>query len=341
MAPVTVKQVTTLSPERMAERAVHVGASEVAALFGLHPYMTEFELWHQKAGNLPADDLSGNDRVFWGVMLEKAIGAGIAAKTGWKLRKVTEYVKHPTVAGMGSSPDFEITRHPRGRGTCQVKNIDAQVFRSWEDGKPPMVYQLQVQHEIACGRYDWGVLACLVGGNQLELFDYDPHPGAIARIEAAVTKFWESVRSGVAPDPNFLRDLDTLRGLYAATVAGKVLDLSTAGIEPIAEAEGSEAGNAAEAVVVEQLRRAAAFTRACGQYVSAGAAKKSAEELQQEAQAEILTLIADAAVAVGDGFKVSTWPVASAEVAYTRAAYRGMRVTDLSADRPKKARKTK
>lgn len=337
--------VTTLSPERIAERSTHVGASEVAALFGRHPYLTEFELWHLKAGNLPADDLTSSDRVFWGVILENAIGAGIAAKTGWKLRKVTEYVKHATIAGMGSSPDFETVDHPRGRGTVQVKNVDAQVFRSWEDGKPPMVYQLQVQHEIACGGYDWGVLACLVGGNQLELFDYEPHPGSIARIEAAVTKFWESVRAGVPPQPDFQRDLETLRGLYSATESGKVLDLSSAGVAPACDDPGAqdEAKDPdVEAAEAEQLRRAGAFAKACASYVSASAEIKAATEIKEAAQAEILTLIEDAAVAIGDGFKVSTWPVASGEVSYTRAAYRGMRVSDLSADKPaRKARKVK
>jgi predicted phage-related endonuclease len=33
-------------------RAEHVGASEVAALFDCSPYLTCFELWHRKAGNI-------------------------------------------------------------------------------------------------------------------------------------------------------------------------------------------------------------------------------------------------------------------------------------------------
>lgn len=332
----TVAEVTTLSAERAAKRAQNVGASEVAALFGLHPHLTRFELWHRKAGNLEAEDLSGNARVFWGVMLEEAIGKGIAAEKGWKLRKVEEYVEHPTVAGMGSSPDFEILDHPRGRGTCQVKNVDAEVFRRWEDGEPPMVYQLQVQHEIACGGYAWGALACLVGGNRLEVFEYAPHATSIARIEKAVAEFWQSVREENPPEPDFDRDLETLREIYRATDAGKVLDLS---LGRLADAlpEGEEESPADVAARV----RALAFADACRRYSVAGAEKKAAEQAQDAAKAELLTLIEDAAVAVGEGFKVSTWPVASAEVSFTRSAFRGMRVTDISADRPKKGKAAK
>src|SRR6185437_11795560 len=53
-------------------RKRHVGGSEVAALFGEHPHLTKFELWHRKAGSLPDPDLSDNERVFWGQTLEPA-----------------------------------------------------------------------------------------------------------------------------------------------------------------------------------------------------------------------------------------------------------------------------
>lgn len=290
----TIAEVTTLSPERAALRARHVGASEVAALFGLHPYKTKFELWHEKAGNLPDDDLSGNDRVFWGVMLEQAIGQGIAAKTGWNLQKVQRYCRHATVVGMGASPDFEVIDHPKGRGTVQIKNVDGLVFREWEDGKAPMVYQLQVQHEIACGDYAWGALGVLVGGNRLEIFEYDRHPGAIARIEAAITEFWQSVHEGIEPKPDFQRDLEALQRLYSAADLGKILD----------------------------LKDEEAFTDACARYVAAAADEKAATARKDSAKAEILTFLQDAAIAFADGFKVSSSNVDEKEISYVRKAYR-------------------
>lgn len=314
--------VTTLSPERAEKRRVNVGASEVAALFGLHPYLTAFELWHQKAGKLPVDDLGGNARVEAGIFMESGIAAWVKHRTGWPLVKVERYCEHPTIAGMGASPDYEYLDAGTGeRVTVQVKNVDGIVFRSWEDG-PPMVYQLQVQHEIACGGYKRGVLAVCIGGNDLELFHYDRHESAVSRIEAAVAEFWKSIHAGLPPDPDFGRDLETLRTLYAATTGGKVVDLSSGGHGP----EGHEV-------------RAASFVDACRRYDAARAAESEAEKAKKAAQAEILTLIEDAAVAVGDGCKVSTWPVAAGEVSYTRSAYRGMKISILSAQGPKKARK--
>ncbi len=321
---------TTLSPEIQELRKSHVGASEVAALFGLHPFKTSFELWHEKSGNLESADISQNPRVKAGVFLEAGIGAWVAHETGWNVRKVTAYAQHPTIAGMGCTPDYEADGHPtrEGVGTVQIKNVDSLVFRGWEDG-PPMVYQLQVQHEIACGGYAWGALGILVGGNDLRIFEYDRHPGAIAKLEAAVAEFWRTVHAGEAPDPDFARDLDALRELYRETNTGEVLDLSTA-----AAVDDHDGADLAQ-------RRAFDFADACRRYTTASFEAQEAEKRKSAAQAEIVSIVQNAAIAIGDGFKVSTWPVAAGEVSFTRAAYRGMRVSILSADKPKKGRSAK
>lgn len=92
-------------------RRRHVGGSEVAALFGEHPHLTKFELWHRKAGSLPDPDLTDNERVFWGQTLEPAIAMGVAKVTGWNIRKVRRYIAHPTVPGFGGSLDYEVVAH--------------------------------------------------------------------------------------------------------------------------------------------------------------------------------------------------------------------------------------
>jgi predicted phage-related endonuclease len=61
-------------------RASHVGASEAAALFDCSPYLTRFELWHRKAGNIATPEFNAlhdgtpeDERIYWGVRLEAAI----------------------------------------------------------------------------------------------------------------------------------------------------------------------------------------------------------------------------------------------------------------------------
>lgn len=62
-------------------RARHVGASEVSALFDSNPWLTHFELWHRKQGNIATPEFNAvaddgtpeNERIYWGVRLEAAI----------------------------------------------------------------------------------------------------------------------------------------------------------------------------------------------------------------------------------------------------------------------------
>ena len=93
-----------------ALRAKHVGGSETAALFGEHPFLTKFELWHRKIGNLPSPDFSDNSRIFWGQTLEPAVAMGVAKLHNWNIRKIRRYLQHPTVEGFGGSPLMDVIR---------------------------------------------------------------------------------------------------------------------------------------------------------------------------------------------------------------------------------------
>ena len=53
-------------------RQQDVTSTESAALFGMSPYTTHFELWHRKHSNT-APEFKSNERMKWGNRLEAAI----------------------------------------------------------------------------------------------------------------------------------------------------------------------------------------------------------------------------------------------------------------------------
>src|SRR3990167_3524352 len=68
-------------------RSKHGGASEAAALYGESPWLTEFQLYHQKAGTLAPVDFSDNAAVNAGRFFEPAIAAWASEKWApWALR---------------------------------------------------------------------------------------------------------------------------------------------------------------------------------------------------------------------------------------------------------------
>ncbi len=280
-------------------RAAHIGGSEVAALFGEHPHLTRFELWHRKAGNISEPDLSDNERVTWGQLVEPAIGEGVRRLKGWSVEKPDGYHKHPTIRGLGATLDFVATDGERGPGAMDAKNVDRLVvLRDWTDATPPLWHMLQVQHQLACTGWAWGANACLVGGNELKVFEYERRPKIIAAIEREVAAFWDSIDLGIPPKPDFEADLSTIQTLHREA-GGGFLDL-TADNEP---------------------------PDLCARYQDATAAEKAARADKDAIKAEILTKIgvADKALVAG-GYSVSAKEVGEAEISYTRKPYRAFSI---------------
>src|SRR5574338_670370 len=247
-------------------RAKHVGGSEVAALFGEHAHLTEFELWHRKKGLLPEPDLSDNERVFWGTILEPAIATGVAARAGWDVRKVDEYHSRD---GLGGSLDYRVDGQDRGPGVLEIKTADWLVAKRW-GGEPPLSYMLQIQCYLALTGWQWGCMAVLVGGNELRLIEYERRPRTIDILCTRVAGFWRSIAANEPPKPDFSSDSDAIAQLYGETMPGKTVDLSDSNRLPSLIAE----------------------------YEDAAAQKRAGEKAAKAAKAEIHLLLGDAEIAL-------------------------------------------
>lgn len=86
MAPTTIKTRRGLALEKnrdkwLQTRARNINSSEVAALFGLSPYMTPLELYALKTGQIE-DSFRDNDRAAAGRHLEAGIAAWACEKFG-------------------------------------------------------------------------------------------------------------------------------------------------------------------------------------------------------------------------------------------------------------------
>lgn len=205
-------------------RTRYVGASEVAALFGVQAgySLDRFALHHVKAGNAPPPEVGG-PRIRWGQRLEEIVALAVEEEHGYPVRR-GRYAIADDCPGMAASLDFEIDVDPSGMfegpGVLETKNVDWMIHkRSWTDGEPPLPILLQLQHQLGCTGYRWGAVACLIGGNDLRLYPYAAKPSLIADIKRRVTQFWSDIADGREPKPS---DSDSaaavLRNLYAETV---------------------------------------------------------------------------------------------------------------------------
>lgn len=304
-------------------RAADVTSTESPALFGLSPYCTEFELFHRKREG-EVVSIEATQRMRWGQRLERVIAQAIAEEYGVKVRRLSAYMRHDEVEGMGASFDYEVVGWAEpwpddkpselrrlwgehGPGVIEIKNVDYLVFRdNWlvaDDGgktvEPPPHIDVQVQHQLEVVRRNWAAVAVLVAGNDLQVVVREREPDVGAKIAHYVQAFWHNVRLNREPEPDYLRDAEKLRDIYRHAGAGAPLD----------------------------LRHSNRANELCAEYRDAAAAEKAAKDRKTAASSELLTLIGDAPKAFAAGFAISAGTVAETEVAYTRKAYRNLRVT--------------
>lgn len=280
--------------EWLAERELDLTSTEVAALFGCSPYLTEYELFHRKTGQLAAD-FSDNDRMKWGRRLEAAIAEGVAEDLGLVVEPYKVY-RRITDLRMGSSFDFRIIGlrddwkggdetyrdlfRQFGEGLMEVKNVDGLAFRrGWvagEDTEAPAHIELQVQHQMETDDTLWAVVAPLINGNT-------PHPFWRLRdyevgkaIRAKVAEFWNRVDTGNPPTPNFEEDAQTIALLHVNS-NDETVDMTD---------------NTHLAVL-------------CYEYYAAGHDEKEAKKRKDAAKAEILTIIGEAGKVIASGFNIS------------------------------------
>ena len=293
----------------VAERVHYVGATESPAILGVHRNLTRFELYHRKTGSIPEVDLSENERVQAGRFVEPGLAEWASFKWDMKLRRVRRYSRHPTLAGMGASLDYEEEGTGQGRIPTEFKNVDFIVYRDEyaaegdEIMDAPLDRLLQVQHQLACvpkAPYAW--LVVCVGGNALRRMKVPRHPDTIAKIEAAVAGFWDDVHHDREPKPDFEADAETIRALYMTLNA----------YEPPVDLTGH---NRAEV--------------ACAEHLALGARIKELTTKRAGIGAEILTIIDDADKALTRDFKISSWKVGAKDIAFTRPEYRSMRITPI------------
>jgi predicted phage-related endonuclease len=268
-------------------RAAHVGASEAAALFDCSPYLTRFELWHRKKGNIDTPEFNAmsddgtpdNERIYWGVRLEAAIIEAAKERYGYIDREQVGRLSNGK--GLGGHPDRRVICPERGPGILEIKTADWLVRKGWGD-EPPEHYLLQSQAYQGLDGVEWGDVLVLVGGNKLERFRYNFRPKIYAEIERRVAEFWQSVEANDPPPADYTRDLATITELTREGT-GETIDLRTDNLAADAAAR----------------------------YLWAREARTKAQADEDAAKAELLDKLGAASVGLINGFMLRATDVAA------------------------------
>jgi putative phage-type endonuclease len=243
----------------LASRAAAIGASEVAALFGLLPksWGSMYTIWANKVGlGPPAEELTG-EWLEWGQILEEPIAQRYQTVTGRKLWKGGGpfcVAQHATLPYLRCTPDRFVVESPdrEGVGVLQVKNAAWFKAGDWDEG-PPDYVRVQLQTEMAVTGAEWGSAAVLVGGNKFKYVDVEREPALIAEIEAQVAHFWTNyVITGAAPDIDASEATTAFLKRLHPKDNGETVQLGEEALALVAQWEGAKAALSAAAAAAKE-----------------------------------------------------------------------------------------
>ena len=237
------------------QRAMSLGASDVAAILGLSDWGTPLSVYMQKKGvrsEIPAN------LAYFGHKLEPVIAQWIMDE-------------HPEVGDVihGFSARSEVwpwlaatlDRWAEGAGgqviPIELKTSSAFSRDKWADGVP-FVYQVQVQAQIAVVGAPFGWLAVLHGGNDPELYRIERDDEFITEHLIPKTRdFWH--RHVLADEPPEPTTLAEVADVYPSE------PLQIVGSELVIEAAEQRAVILADMAALKE--QADAFTLAIAQYM--------------------------------------------------------------------------
>lgn len=227
--PSVERRPITSREEWLDMRKQDVTASVVGGLFGCHPYVTSLKLYAQHRGvEFPDVDNKVLRRGRW---LEPAVAMAVEEeRPEWKLRAPKVYLRDPDLR-LGCTPDYFIDGDPRGLGVLQCKTVAPSVYaRDWLGGTEiPFWITLQTLTEMMLTDAAFGVVAALlVDPHQMDcvILEVPRHADSELKILVAVRNFWQSVASGIEPEPNFSLDADVIKLLTPRETPGKAIDFS-------------------------------------------------------------------------------------------------------------------
>jgi len=83
-----------LTAEQLDERRHGIGGSDAGAILGVNPYRTPLQVWLEKTGKAEPDDLSDNEAVTWGNVLEDTIAREYSRRTGHRVQRRNATLTH-------------------------------------------------------------------------------------------------------------------------------------------------------------------------------------------------------------------------------------------------------
>jgi len=185
-------------------RKTGITASEIAAILGLSPYKTPWQVWAEKTGLIPPGDLSKNPFVAAGVALEDTARQLFEQRhNDILLPFCVKSVEHPflkaSLDGLSQNNEPVELKVP-SESTWEKVNTDGENSEAYQ------LYYPQVQHQMLVTGASRGWLVFYRDG-ALREFCIEPDPAMQDVIVKTASAFWQSIVDENEPAKDPERDV--------------------------------------------------------------------------------------------------------------------------------------
>lgn len=180
----------------LEERRKGIGGSDIAAILGLSPWKTAYQVYREKRKEV--EDWQGNEGTDWGKRMEPAIRQWYSDTTGRSVRlpdKIMYHSKHPFMLASldGFTDDGRIV---------EIKT--ARSGKKW--GEPgtdqvPDYYAVQVHHYMTVTGLEVADVPVSIAGGSPVLYEIPADKEISQMIIDASAAFWARVVDGNPPEP--------------------------------------------------------------------------------------------------------------------------------------------
>lgn len=173
-----------------------IGGSDIACIMGLNPWKSAFALYAEKHGDVEAEDLSNNEYVYWGTVLEQAVADRFCELTGKKVRKCGT-LQDESYEFMLANVDRLVVGEDAG---LECKTANGFKASEWDGDNLPDSYYCQCQWYMAITGFPKWYIACLIGGNHFVWKEIPRNDEFIADMRTQAIVFWNNLQNNVAPE---------------------------------------------------------------------------------------------------------------------------------------------
>ena len=214
----------------LGDRTKYIGGSDAAACMNMSRWRSKLDVYVEKTGMLPPEDISEKLAVWLGNELEEVVAKRFEKETGKKVRRVNRASTNKDL------PDYilcHIDRDVVGEDAIlECKTADSSKAKEWQADEVPTEYVIQCLHNLMVTGAAYCYIACLLGNRKFVWKRIDRDEELIAQIKKAEIDLWEKhVVPKVMPMEFCEFDDETLKKLFPHAVKDKTVIIDDESVE--------------------------------------------------------------------------------------------------------------